>query len=195
MIMCMYKNICITNRSLVKGSLINKLKELLQKSKISIDDKIDIIILREKDLDEEGYRALAKEAIALCENYDVTLMLHSFKNVAKELNYKKIHLTMKQFESLTESEKKSFEIIGVSTHSVEEAIICEKQGASYITASHIFETACKEGLKPRGLEYLEEVTNTVSIQVYALGGINDSNQQLCIEAGASGICKMSSYMK
>ena len=45
---------------------------------------------------------------------------------------------------------KHFNIIGASTHSLEDAKIAEKLGATYITASHIFATDCKKGLEPRG---------------------------------------------
>ena len=67
-------------------------------------------------------------------------------------------------------------------------------GASYITASHIFATACKAGLEPKGLEFLKEITRAMKIDVYALGGIHPDNMESCIEAGADGVCMMSEYM-
>ena len=72
---------------------------------------------------------------------------------------------------------------------------CEKLGASYVTASPIYETQCKPDVAARGLQYLSDVVNAVSIPVFALGGISNENSNECIEAGASGICMMSWYMK
>ena len=88
---------------------------------------------------------------------------------------------------------RNFELVGVSTHSLEEALYAQEQGADYITASHIFVTDCKKGLEPKGLNFLKNICENVRIPVYALGGINGQND--VIRAGASGACRMSDYMK
>ena len=81
--------------------------------------------------------------------------------------------------------------------SVEEAVEAVSLGASYVTAGHIFATDCKKGLPPRGLSFLKEVCETVSIPVYAIGGITfDKTQWNALkEQGASGACIMSGMMK
>ena len=87
--------------------------------------------------------------------------------------------------------------IGCSIHSVEEAIMAEKLGASYITAGHIYATDCKKGLAPRGLDFLENVVRSVSIPVYAIGGIDiegDRRKEVMIR-GAAGSCIMSGMMR
>lgn len=187
MIMSMYKKICITNRSLVHGNFLDKLEEI-------VCTDVDIIVLREKDLSQDEYLALAKQVIQICKNNGKLCILHSFIDVALALNYDAVHLTYEAFRALDEETKKHFKIIGVSTHSVEEAIACAKLGATYITASHIFPTDCKRDLAPRGLEYLRDVKQNVDIPVYALGGIHPDNIDLCLKAGADGVCMMSEYM-
>lgn len=191
MIMSTYKRICITNRNLVKTDFLQQIHDLFTK------EKIDLLILREKDLSATEYEKLAREVLRIKEysQTDTKVILHSFVSVAKELAYPHIHLTMQQMKALSEDEFDFFETIGVSTHSVEEAIQCEQSGASYITASHIFPTDCKKDLAPRGLSYLREVKEKVKIPVYALGGITEENMQSCIDTGADGICQMSMYMK
>ena len=153
------------------------------------------MILREKDLPEEEYERLAKKVLVVCEGYGTPCILHSFTNVAKRLNHPYIHLPMPLFLELEEEEKAYFQRIGVSIHTAKEAVLAEKLGADYITASHIFPTECKPGMEPRGLEYLRKVMNAVDIEVYALGGIHPDNAALCIAAGADGICMMSEYMR
>lgn len=187
MIMATYKRICITHRGLAKRPLIDQIRVVLAA-------KPDYIILREKDLPEAEYLSLAKDLLKLCEDSDSKLILHSFKNVAFELNYPHIHLPFQEFLALSEEERDFFQTVGVSTHSVEEALEAEKLSATYVTASHIFPTQCKEGLAPRGLSYLKEACEAVTIPVYALGGIHEDNIDLCINAGADGICMMSEYM-
>jgi thiamine-phosphate pyrophosphorylase len=184
----MYKKICITNRHLVTSDFASKMEQIARSD-------VDMIILREKDLKQEKYEVLACEVLEICKRYNKICMLHTFIETAKKLQHPYIHLTMADFVSLPEEDRNWFQMIGVSTHSVEEAIIAENMGASYVTASHIFATKCKEGLKPKGLLYLQNVVNAVKMDVYALGGIHPDNIEECIRAGASGVCMMSEYMK
>lgn len=85
--------------------------------------------------------------------------------------------------------------IGVSVHSVDEAIEVEKLGANYILAGHIYETKCKEGLKGRGETFIKDIRKKVSILIIAIGGITDKNTANVIKSGATGIAIMSSAMK
>lgn len=184
----MYKKICITNRGLVKGDFLEQIRRVA-------DEGVDILILREKDLSEEEYLLLAQNVIDICTRRNTLCVLHSFIRAAKKLNHPYIHLSMEAFHGMTDEDKAFFQVIGVSTHTVAEAVQAEQGGASYITASHIFSTECKAGLAPRGLAYLREVVQAVQIEVYALGGIHPDNLSLCVEAGADGVCMMSEYMK
>lgn len=168
--------------------LVSKIKELLS-------SEINIFILREKDLCASEYLLLAEKIIDIVKPTDKMLMLHTYKDVAYKLNWPYIHLTFNDFLSLSAEDKNYFKCIGVSTHSLDEAIIAEQNNADYITASHIFETSCKADLAPKGLCFLKNICSNISIPVYALGGINNSNYKKCLEAGADGICMMSHYMK
>ncbi|MCQ2491648.1 MAG: thiamine phosphate synthase [Lachnospiraceae bacterium] len=193
-----FLTICITNMNLAGGDPASLLAAI---NRVVASKEVDLIILREKDLSEEQYAALAYEVLKICYYGGVKCILHTFVSVAKRLNYPHIHLTMRDFMKLSLSDRQYFKTIGVSTHSVEEALTARGMGASYITASHIFETKCKEGLEPRGLSYLREVCETTHdgklpfMEVYALGGIHPDNLHLCVEAGADGICMMSEFMK
>ena len=161
----------------------------------TLQTDVDMIILREKDLHKDAYMHLADRVIRLCTQYQKLCILHYFWQEAAALKYPYVHVTMNQLKLMTDQDKKKFEILGVSTHSVEEAIEAEYLGASYITASHIFPTDCKKGLEPRGLSYLRETVQSVHIPVYALGGIHPDRIQDCIDTGAAGVCMMSEYMK
>ncbi len=178
----MYKKIAITNRHLCKD-LIEQIKKLH-------NSDYDYIVLREKDLIESEYIELAKKAIEISDK----IILHTYISACEKLKYYKIHLPYKLFvdnvDKLTD-----YTIKGVSTHSVDEASNVEKLGGTYVTASHIFVTKCKEGLEPKGVDWLNNVCNSVNIPVYALGGINSGNAKLCIDAGAKGVCMMSEANK
>ena len=153
------------------------------------------IILREKDLTEEEYKKLAEQVLKLCERYEVPCMLHSFADAAMELGAENIHLPLHILRGLDEKKKEEFKEIGASCHSVEEAQEAEKLGCTYITAGHVFATDCKKGLPPRGLAFLQAVCQSVSIPVYAIGGIGSENIDFVRKAGAKGACIMSGLMK
>ena len=187
MIMSLYKLVAFSNRKLCRGSLLEQI-DIIAKKK-----KLDMLVLREKDLSEKEYEVLAKKVIKKCEEHGIECILHNFVDVAIKLDYKRIHLPLKVLQE-NKDKIEFFEKIGVSTHSVEEAVLAERLGADYITAGHVFETDCKKGVKPRGVEFLSKVCDSVDIDVYALGGINEENMDEALRAGADGVCLMSGFM-
>lgn len=65
----------------------------------------------------------------------------------------------------------------------------------YVTAGHIFPTDCKKGLPPKGLAFLQEISQEANVKVYALGGINPENMMEIKKTGADGVCLMSYCMR
>lgn len=84
--------------------------------------------------------------------------------------------------------------IGCSVHSLEEALHKQKKGADYLIYGHIFETASKEGVPPRGLEKLRKLTNQVTIPVIAIGGITPQNTRNTLKYQASGVAILSGIL-
>lgn len=172
------KLICITSRSLCGGDFVQRVRDIL--------DMGIPVILREKDLTETEYSRL----LHLIGRQDI--IAHSFAEAARKAGCKKIHLPLPLLERTDISD---FDIVGSSTHSVEQAERAAELGAAYVTAGHVFATDCKKGLEPRGIGLLTEISQTVNIPVYALGGIDHGNAADCISAGAHGVCAMSGFMR
>lgn len=204
MIIYMSDIICVTNRKLCKENFLERIEKIAKENPKGI-------ILREKDLPEqnaipknsvlvkeettaETYEALAKEVLAICDQYHTPCILHSFVEVAKELNCRAIHLPFPILQTLSEKDRRNFTILGASCHSVVEAKEAQRLGCTYIIAGHIFETDCKKGSKGRGLHFLQEVCESVAIPVYAIGGIHAQNINEVRNAGATGACMMSAFM-
>ena len=180
--------ICVTARKLCAGDFLEQLEKIAEAAP-------KYIILREKDLDESGYRALAEQAMEICSDSGTRLVLHYYWKTALELGADSIHLPLHILRELSAEDKRRFKLTGASCHSAEDAMEAEKLGADYITAGHVFATDCKKGLPPRGLDFLRGVCHSVDIPVYAIGGISPENFSLVIEACASGGCVMSGFMK
>ena len=179
--------LCITNRKLCKEDFLKRIETIAATHPKAI-------VLREKDLSEEEYKILAEKVIHICEKYDVPCILHSFTKVAITLNIKAIHMPLPLLRKMTSQEKSHFEIIGASCHSLEDAKEAERLGCTYITAGHIFRTDCKKGLPGRGLSFLQNICENVSMPVYAIGGISKKNIDAVRQTGAAGACIMSGFM-
>ena len=151
------------------------------------------VILREKDLEEAQYRRIAEQALRICNKSGALCILHSFHSAAAELGAP-VHLPMPVLREMSEKERSTFEIMGASCHSVDEARQAQALGCTYITAGHVFATDCKKGLAPRGTDFLREVCEAVSIPVYGIGGISAGNIAEVQRAGAKGACVMSGAM-
>ena len=88
-------------------------------------------------------------------------------------------------------------IIGVTVHSLKEALFAQKQGANYLGASPIFPTKTKiDAGKAIGLNKLKEISRRVRVRVpiVALGGISLKNAGLVAMSGADSICAISAVL-
>ncbi|MGN1409827.1 MAG: thiamine phosphate synthase [Eubacteriales bacterium] len=179
--------ICVTNKNLCADDFLNRIDGIAQAG-------VKAVILREKELCEEEYFSLAREVKRICDQRGVTFIPHSFTTTAKNLGCNALHIPLGALKELDEIEKTHFDILGTSVHSVDDALKAQSLGCTYLVAGHIFETDCKKGLVGRGLNFLGEVCRAVDIPVYAIGGINEKNIGSVRNAGACGVCVMSSLM-
>ena len=195
----------ITNRKLCENEnlekQIKKIFSAYEKKIILKNFEIVALTLREKDLDKNEYLNLVEKIYPICKKYGIDLILHQNYdlNLDKKYNIGGFHLSYEIFKSLNKNirEKliKKYKRIGVSIHSLEEAKDVENLGATYVVAGHIFETDCKKGLEPRGLNFIKELSSILTIPIFAIGGINEENSNLVLNSGAFGVCMMSSLMK
>ncbi|MCK5236380.1 MAG: thiamine phosphate synthase, partial [Deltaproteobacteria bacterium] len=82
---------------------------------------------------------------------------------------------------------------GVSTHSLEEALIAEKEGADFITLGPVYDTPSKAKYgEAIGVAILKDVASKIGIPVFALGGITSERADEVLDAGAFGIALISS---
>ena len=195
----------ISNRKLCENENLEKQIEKIfsayEKKIILKNFEIIALTLREKDLDKNEYLNLVEKIYPICKKYGIDLILHQNYdlNLDEKYNIEGIHLSYEIFKSLNKNirEKliKKYKRIGVSIHSIDEAKEVENLEATYVVAGHIFETDCKKGLEPRGLNFIKELSSILTIPIFAIGGINEENFNLVLNSGAYGVCMMSSLMK
>ncbi|WP_234122403.1 thiamine phosphate synthase [Clostridium hydrogenum] len=175
----------VTNRKLIKrGSLYDKVDKALEYG-------AENIILREKDLDYEKLYEMAIKIKSITDKYNANLIVNGSLRVAEEVKAYAYHTG---FENFISQEKFNIKT-GVSIHSLEEAIEAEKEGAAYLLCGNVYETSCKPGLEGKGLNYIRNIINKVTIPVIAIGGISEKNIKDVINAGARGAAVMSAIME
>lgn len=178
----MFKIICVTDRKSCKEDFLTRIEKIASV-------KPDRIIFRDKNSGDEGYTKFAFKVLDISDKYDVPCSMYFHPEI-----FSNIHMTMPMLQHFPLSDMNFRHFVGASVHSVDEAVEAEQQGVDYVTAGHIFATSCKPDLAPRGLEFLREVCESVKIPVYAIGGINSSNINQIVQAGADGACIMSGFM-
>lgn len=192
------KTICITNRLLCKNDFFEQIQNICKQN-------LYALILREKDLDDKTYEEFAVKCNDICNKNNVLFFINTKINVAKKLKIKNIQVSFKDFLN-NKDILSSFNNVAVSVHSLEEAKMAEDWKSRrledrkirknlFLIAGHIFETDCKKGLEPRGIEFLKEICANVEIPVFAIGGINEHTIKQLQDINIEGVCLMSELMK
>jgi len=178
--------ICVTHRLLCPDDFLERLDRIAAQHPYAI-------VLREKDLSESEYEALARDCLRICQKHAVPLNLNSQIAVAQRIGCDGIHLP---FHLLLQhkNELEDFSRVGVSLHSPEEAAQLTDTPATYVQAGHVFPTDCKAGVPPRGLSFLRAVCQATDLPVFGIGGITAERYPAVVQTGAAGACIMSGLM-
>ena len=154
----------------------------------------DMLILREKDLNAKEYERLAAECSEICDRHNVPFCVNSFVDVAGAMGSTRIQVPFVMLAH-REDELRSFRERWVSVHSLIEATEAERMGATHLIYGNVYETSCKPGAEGKGTEGLRNILNSVSIPVFAIGGINAKNVNNVMRTGCAGVCVRSILME
>ena len=149
---------------------------------------VDILQLREKNMPANKILELGKKVKLLCAEYGATFIVNDRVDIAYVLEADGVHLGQDDMD--VESARKILgnnAIIGISTHAPEQAQKAVNDGADYIGMGPVFTTPTKPGSPSVGLEYAKWVSENIKISAFAIGGIDLTNVQDVINAGAKKI--------
>ncbi|MCU4990652.1 thiamine phosphate synthase [Bacillus cereus] len=174
----------------------NCTKDPLVVLKEALDGGVTLFQFREKGegalIGEDRVR-FAKELQALCKEYGVPFIVNDDVELAIELDADGVHVGQDDEGITTVREKMGDKIIGVSTHTIEEASWAIENGADYLGVGPIFPTSTKKDTKAvqgtKGLAHFRE--QGIRIPIVGIGGITIENTASVIEAGADGVSVIS----
>ena len=152
---------------------------------------VGIVQYRAKETGTRVMLAEAQELKSLCQG--AIFLVNDRVDVALAVDADGVHLGQEDMPYETARRLLGPDkIIGITVSTLAEARTAARQGADYLGVSPIFFTRTKpDAGTPTGLTLLQEIRNSVSLPLAAIGGITHDNAAQVIAAGADMICAIS----
>ena len=158
----------------------------------AIDGGAAFVQLREKHLDDKDFLAEAERFVALCRRKGVVSIINDNVEIAAKTGADGVHVGQ---EDLAAGRVRQVlgpdKIIGVSAHTVEEALAAQAAGADYLGTGAAFVTGTKTDAKPISRDTIRAICAAVDIPVVAIGGITRDNLPELKGCGLDGVAVVS----
>ncbi len=168
----------------------NSPEEILRLVQAAVDAEVPLFQIREKALSGRALYELVTRAVEITAGSGTRLLVNDRSDIARAAGANGVHLTTQSLPAdvVRQTCGPDF-LIGVSTHSRDEARAAQQAGADFVVFGPIFETESKRAFgEPQGLEKLRELTSELGeFPVLAIGGVTLDNVGACFKAGASGV--------
>jgi thiamine-phosphate diphosphorylase len=157
---------------------------------------IDLIQIRERELEARQLAATVSEAVSAVSGTGTRIVVNERLDVALASGAHGVHL---RADSMTTEDARSISppgfLVGRSVHGTEDAR-CASSAADYLIAGTVFATQSKPGLdRLLGLEGLAKIARAATVPVLAIGGINLRNAAAVADAGAFGAAGISLFLE
>ena len=168
-----------------------------------IEGGIDILQIRAKNSDEAEIESVAHRIVPLTESASIPLIINDFPQLVPSVGAQGAHLGQGDF-SISDGRWRAGRslagevpppIIGRSTHSFDQAVEAENQGADYIGFGPLYPTPTKPGRPAIGLDDIRKVHQSVAIPIFCIGGINLQTLDQVVAAGAKRVVIVSALLK
>ena len=180
----------VTDRGMTQG------RDLLWVLQQALDGGVRGIQLREKDLVGRELFFLAEAARKLTQRYHALLLINDRIDIALAVDADGVHLSTASIP--IESARALLgrqQLLGASTHSLEEAQEAERNGADFVVFGPVYFTPSKASYgSPQGLAALKKVVEKLSLPIYAIGGIKPENIADTRRTGVRGVALISAVM-
>ena len=165
---------------------------LMDQIAAAIDGGAGIVQLREKHLDHAAFLKEAERFVALCREKGVVSIINDAVDIAAAVGADGVHVGQSDLAAGRAREVLGPDkLIGVSAHSVEEALAAQAAGADYLGVGAAFVTGTKADAAPISRDTIRAITAAVDIPVVAIGGISRDNITELAGCGLDGVAVVS----
>jgi thiamine-phosphate pyrophosphorylase len=159
---------------------------------------VDIIQVRAKDLPHAQRVQLGLAVQGAAFRHNIPVIINDDIAAAFEVGADGVHLGQEDWAAIPRAERAerlaNMRIVGLSTHSLEQALAADRDGADYIGVGPIFATGTKPQVKPVGVELIRAVAGRVATPFFAIGGITLENLDQVLAAGAKRVAVVSAIL-
>ena len=183
-----------------------KLVQLRLKNSIGLINRgVDDAAGLESAGDRSRFYRIIEEASSLCASHQARLMLNLSMDVQRllgiadindiDIAFDGVHLdsrTLMKMDSITTLQQQA-RLVSASCHNAEELKTAEKLGVDFAVLSPVKKTSSHPEAQALGWEQFEQLSDLVSVPVYALGGLNQKDLEDAWSRGAQGIAGISGF--
>ena len=138
------------------------------------------VLVREKTMDSAHLLAFASRIRNITRHFQAKLIIHSQADIAKAVGADGVHLSsldMHEIPAMRQWLNNSNMHITTACHNTTELKMAERYGADAVYLSPVFTTQTHPEAEPLGLDRFQELAQSTSLPVIALGGIQSENRQ------------------
>jgi len=156
---------------------------------------VDVLQLRAKKLAPTEVERLARRILPVTRDHAVPLVINDHLEVAASVGTEGVHVGQDD-----EAVSKAREVVGTtcfvgkSTHSLEQAVAAQAEGADYIGFGPLYATGTKPDYMPVGLQQIAEVHRLVHLPVFCIGGVNAARLDEILSAGTRRVVVVSAFL-
>lgn len=167
-------------------------QSLYEQVEAALRGGVTCVQLREKELNEEDFLKEAMALSALCRQYGVPFFINDNVEIALACHADGIHVGQEDMSAAQVRQRVgSGMMIGVSVHSVGEALEAVRNGADCLGVGAMFSTSTKTDVDVLTKETLRDICAAVDVPVVAIGGIGKSNIARLSGTGVDGVALVS----
>lgn len=165
---------------------------LAQQVEAALQNGATCIQLREKDLDEAAFLQEAREMADLCRRYHVPFIVNDNVDIAIACHADGVHVGQDDMAASDVRKRVGDDmIVGVSAHTVEEALEAVRSGADYLGLGAVFSTSTKTDAGAMSFDTLKAICDAVDVPTVAIGGISPANILQLSGSGVDGVAVVS----
>lgn len=161
----------------------------------ALEGGVTLVQYRAKTASSAEMYAEALQMKALCDSFNVPLIINDRLDIAMAVGAAGVHLGQDDLPCAAARRILGEDyLIGVSAHNPAEAKAALQSGADYLGCGAVFGTATKADVKKLGTEGLEAICKAKGLPVVGIGGVTADNYREVRAAGAEGAAIVSGIL-